>query len=111
MSLVSTSLSITSLKSSDAGEYICNVETFGAPLDQVLHTCSCCFSYFCSYFYFCSCFYFCSYLCSYSYFCCYLTCIYLQERLYTKANHRDGVNSEHRQRSMLERWGSIYYFL
>ena len=26
-----------------------------------------------------------------------------QERLYTKANHRDSINSEHRQRAMLER--------
>ena len=28
----------------------------------------------------------------------------LQERLYTKANHRDSINSEHRQRAMLERY-------
>ena len=27
-----------------------------------------------------------------------------QERLYTKANHRDSINSEHRQRAMLERY-------
>jgi len=28
----------------------------------------------------------------------------VQERLYTKVNHRDGINSEHRQKAMLDRY-------
>ena len=34
MRLVGQSLEISGVKEEDAGEYICNVETFGAPLDQ-----------------------------------------------------------------------------
>lgn len=35
----------------------------------------------------------------------------VQERLYTKVNHRDGINSEHRQRAMLERYDECTYSL
>ena len=55
---------------------------------------------------FCFIFYLYSYFWSYFYFCSCLTYIFLQERLYIKTNRRDGVNSEHRQRFMLEKWGS-----
>ena len=39
MKLVGKSLGISDVTEEDAGEYICNVETFGSPLDQV-HTVS-----------------------------------------------------------------------
>ena len=35
MKLIEQSLEISNVTDDDAGEYICNVETFGAPLDQV----------------------------------------------------------------------------
>jgi len=35
----------------------------------------------------------------------------VQERLYTKANHRDSINSEHRQRAMLERYDECTHSL
>ena len=35
MSLLETSLEIRGVTEADAGEYYCNVETYGAPLDQV----------------------------------------------------------------------------
>jgi hypothetical protein len=35
----------------------------------------------------------------------------VQERLYSKANHRDGINSEHRQRAMLERYDECTHSL
>ena len=35
MSLLETSLQIRGVTEADAGEYYCNVETYGAPLDQV----------------------------------------------------------------------------
>jgi len=35
----------------------------------------------------------------------------VQERLYTKANHRDGINSEHRQKAMLERYDECTHSL
>merc|ERR1712141_857060 len=35
----------------------------------------------------------------------------VQERLYTKANHRDSINSEHRQRAMLERYDDCTHSL
>ena len=39
MKLLDHSLEISDVTEDDAGEYICNVETFGSPLDQV-HTMS-----------------------------------------------------------------------
>ena len=39
MKLLGQSLEISEVTEDDAGEYVCNVETFGAPLDQ-LHTLS-----------------------------------------------------------------------
>jgi hypothetical protein len=39
MKLVGQSLEISDVTEEDAGQYICNVETFGSPLDQV-HTLS-----------------------------------------------------------------------
>jgi len=35
----------------------------------------------------------------------------VQERLYTKVNHRDAINSEHRQRAMLERYDECTHSL
>ena len=37
MKLIEQSLEISNVTADDAGDYICNVETYGAPLDQV-HT-------------------------------------------------------------------------
>ena len=39
MKLLGQSLEISEVTEEDAGDYICNVETFGSPLDQV-HTLS-----------------------------------------------------------------------
>ena len=39
MKLLDQSLEISDVTEEDAGQYICNVETFGSPLDQV-HTVS-----------------------------------------------------------------------
>ena len=39
MKLLGQSLEISEVTEEDAGEYVCNVETFGSPLDQ-LHTLS-----------------------------------------------------------------------